>query len=101
MLVKGLNDHLTHALGSTHHISRIYRFIRGDHDKTLRSVGRCRKSSLPGTEYIVFHGLIGTCFHQWHMFVGRCVINNIRFIMFEDPVDPVGITHRGNEHHQI
>ena len=101
MLIKGLDNHFTDPLAGSHDIGRVYRFICRNHNKTLRSVHGCRIGGLPGSENIILYSFIRTCLHQWNMLVRCCMIDNFRLIMVKNPVHPVRITNRCNQHFQI
>ncbi len=101
VLVKGLDDHLADPLAGTHDIGGIYRLVRGDHDEPLRAVHGCGRSRLPCAEHVIFDSLAGAGLHQGHMLMGCCVINDIGTILGKNSIQPVGIAHRSDQHHQI
>ena len=101
MTIKGLDDHFADPLGGSHDVGGIYRLIRGDHNKGLHPAVGCGGGHLPGAEYVVFNGLIRALFHEGHMLMGCRMVDNVGFILVEDPVHTPGVAHRGNQHHQV
>ena len=101
MVVEGLDDHLTDTFACPHDIRRVYCLIRGNEHEFFYPVKGCRLGCLPCPEYIILHRFIGAVFHQGHVFVSRRMVYNIRLIMFKNPVHPVGIAHRCDQHCQV
>ena len=101
MAVEHLNDHLADALGGSHNVGGIDRLIRGDHDKALGAAGGCRHRRIEGAEDVVFDGLAGADLHERHMLVRSGMIDDIRTVLVENPVDALLIPDRCNQHHQI
>ena len=101
MFVKYLNNHFAHALARPHDIRGVYRLIRRYHNESFRAGHRGRLCCLKRSEYIVFNRLGGAVLHQRNMFMRRRVINDIRLVIRENPVHPVGIPHGCDEHHKV
>ena len=84
LLIKGLNDHLAETLGSTHDIGRIDSLVRTDQDKTLASMCHRCIGSLEGSNGIVLDCLTRAVFHQRHMFVCSCMVDDLRLVLFKN-----------------
>ena len=101
MTVEYLNDHLTDALRGPHDVGRIHRLVGRDHNKPLGSVIGCRHRGIERSAYIILNGLAGTDLHQRHMLVCGCMVDDIRPVFAENPVDPLHIPDRSNQNHKI
>ena len=97
----GLNDHLTDALAGTHDIGWINCLIRGNHHKFLHTVPICRLHNLPCAKHVILNCLVRTLFHERHMLMCRCMIDNLRLVMFKNPVHTIRIPHGCDQHNKI
>ncbi len=101
MFVKSLDNHLADPLTRSHDIRGVHRLVCGDHNKPLHAAHRRRLRSLESTEHIVFHSLSRTILHQRHMLMRRRMVHDVRPILGEDIIHPVGVAHRSDQYHKI
>ena len=101
MTVEYLNDHLTDTFRGTHDVGRIHRLVGRDHDESLGSVVSCRHRGIERSAYIVLNRLAGAYLHQRHVLVCGCMVDDIRPVFAENPVDPLHIPDRSDQNHKI
>ena len=100
MLGHILNNHFTAAFCCPHDIGRVYRFIGRNHDELFALKCSCQCCQIERTDNVVFYCFFRTAFHQWHMFMGCCMKDNLRMIFFKQRNQFCMIPNRGNFHKQ-
>ena len=99
--IHALEHHFTEALACAHDVGGVDSLICTDQHESFRSVFQCGISGFICTYHIVLDRLVGTGLHQRHMLVGRRMIDDIRFIVFEHPVDASAVPHRTDQYNKV
>ena len=99
--VETLDDHLAQALRGAHDVGRVDGLIGGDQHEALAAVHHGRVGGLVGADGIVFDGLAGAVLHERHVLVGRCVVDDVRLVLFEDLEHLPGVAHGTDQRDEI
>ena len=78
-----LNDSLAHALGCSHYVGGIYRFVGGNHHKSFNSVFFGKLNGVECTEHVVFDCLAAVMLHKGHVLVSCRMENHLRSVYKE------------------
>jgi len=89
--VLALHDHLGRALACPHHIGRVDRLVRRDHDEAFDFVLVRQFDEIPGAQYVVLHRFDGLKLHERHMLVGSGMEDNMRAIRLEQMPEASGV----------
>ena len=79
-----LHDHFAHALGGTHDICRINRFVGRDENEVGTTALMSHAHYIQRAEHIVLDGLTRIRLHKGHMLVCCSVKNNMRIVAIEN-----------------
>ena len=99
--VETLDDHLAQALRGAHDVGRVDGLIGGDQHKALAAVHHGRVGGLVGADGVVFDGLAGAVLHERHMLVGRCVVDDVGLVLFEDLEHLPRVAHGTDQRDEI
>ena len=99
--IHALNNHFAQSFACPHNIGRVDCLVSADKHKTLRTVHQCCISCLVGADHIVLDCLIRAALHQRHMFMGGCMVYNVRAVFLKYHIDPAAVAHGTNQYNKV
>ena len=99
--VKGLDHHLTDALGSAHNVGGVHGLVCGDEDKALTAVHHGGVGRLIRADGVILDGLTGAVLHEGDVLVSRGVIDDLGMVLFKDLEDTPAVADGADQDHEV
>ena len=97
ILRHSLDDHLTDALGCTHNVCGVDRFIGGDEYELFDFILLSSKSDVVSAEDVILYSFVRAVLHQRNMLMGSCMEDQLRVVFFKYNIQSVEVSHRTDD----